>query len=117
MAEPWELTFEADAFALETRGVPCPIDWCEAHVLRYAPCGDTDGAFYGGVHVGRVNRAKDGRWARRPAKAIERLTGEPATAEGVAILISIEDGLNTRLLSGPPTKAQREQARARGLMK
>lgn len=109
---PSELDFDADAFPIEKDGAPCPVDWCTAHVHRHQPCGDPQGPFYG-THVGRVNRAKDGRWVHQMERRAERVLGAPVSPEMVHALVAIEDGLNAGLIVGPPTKAQRAQARAR----
>lgn len=110
-----ELTFDADDFELARRGVPCPVEWCDAHVLRYAVCGDPSGHFYGGVHVARVNRAKNGRWATKKQRELER-AGLSCSPAAVALAQSLEDGQNLGLLQGE-TDAMRRQARARSEMK
>jgi len=110
-----ELDFTADAFAIAKAGCPCPVVWCEAHTLRYAECADPDGMpFYGGVHTGRVRRFKNGRWQGKIARDLTKVLDAPPSPEMCWMAQTLEDGLNNGLLSGPPTKAQKRQARARG---
>ena len=107
-----ELDFDTDDLPLLKAGVPCPVTWCTAHVLRSAACGDPEGPFVG-VHVGRVNRYRNGRWATTTQRTLEKMLEAPVSPEMVMAVVAIEDGLNCGLVVGPLTKAQRRQARAR----
>lgn len=107
-----ELAFDADSFSIAKAGCPCPIEWCTAHVVRHAECGDAAGAFFGGVHVGRVRRFRNGRWATRIRRELAKCIGAEPSPEMEYAAQSMEDGQNLGLIP-VPTAAQRRQERAR----
>ncbi len=111
-----ELDYEADSMAIEKAGVPCPVEWCEAHVIRYGPCGDTKGDFYGGIHHGRVTASKrNTSRAKRKVAALKRLGfEEPEVVVGLVQMC--EDSVNLGLgKPGDETIMQKRQKRARKL--
>lgn len=60
-----ELVQGLDEEEIASRGVACPVDWCEAHAFRHARCGDADGPFEG-IHRGRIDaeRTVAATWTR-----------------------------------------------------
>lgn len=106
------LDFETDGFEIAHAGCHCPVEWCTAHTLRHAECGDTQGDFAGGVHRGRVRRFKSGRWAGRIARELEKTMGARPSPEAVYTQQTIEDGMAMGMMEGK-TRAMQRQARAR----
>lgn len=115
MTAPWELDFNTDAIDIQKAGTRCPVHHCEAHQLRHAPCGD-DTAPYGAVHVGRVKAHKRAAATQqRRINQIERATDCTTDAAILThyIVQTMKDGIECGIITGKPTRAMREVARAR----
>lgn len=78
--------------------VYCPVSWCTAHNLRRARCGDKDGD-YEGIHVARIEYAKgEAKRVERAFKA-RRDAGISDPEFSLAFARTIQDGIDTGLLT------------------
>lgn len=107
-----ELVQGIDDEEFASRGVLCPVDWCEAHAHRHARCGDADGPFEG-IHRGRLNGERV--VAATTARKVKRTATEglPLSA-GFSMLF--DDMANRGELPGVVGPRLKNQRRARKKM-